>query len=176
MPVEGNIVLCSNERLCIQLKNNNETYLLSPKNFQIKSKIDRLSEGDYIVGHGQINVESNNIVLSNLLMVGLNRLYGTWISKSGDIYKFDDYLTMEKCVAPCFEDSPRQIISYQITPGRGASWLLLMMNFDIQTGILSFSEDKSLRIDFNNSKRHLMLFPVDSPFKERTFERVIPYR
>lgn len=107
--------------------------------------LQKMREGDFIVGRGEILTDRKIIALESIETVGLRQILGTWRSANWNVFEFKDFnrLTLYTAQAAPAHSTPRvtakRQMSYTLAPGNGDSWSIFMADKQgVQIGELRF--------------------------------------
>jgi hypothetical protein len=145
--VEGILKTLSGVKF-LQLKNS-QILPLHPGNEQTSQELDRIQEGDFLFGIGNVDFSARKVHLYSIEKVGLKKLLGSWRSDQGGIFAFKSFsqvVLFEQQLQPhSINDAalPGHRLRYHVSPSTGSSWsIFLVGRNEVLVGRFRFFGDR----------------------------------
>ena len=116
----------SHQKFILPAKNA-KPMLLRVAYASMRDDLNRLQQGDFLLGRGQVQDDGKAVMMTSFELVGLKQLLGLWRSENWHIYNFENFESMT-FYDPVFQHKKAQQMNYLISPGSGDTWSIFMEN------------------------------------------------
>ena len=116
----------------IRLTNFREALQLHGVTRELVADLQRLGDGDFIVGRGQILKDRRVVALESIDTVGLRQILGTWRTENWNVYDFRDFNRLflyvpRSATASSTTLAPTRQLTYTLAPNaRENEWSIFM--------------------------------------------------
>lgn len=126
----GTFVKISTPNLWIGIKTDqNHTYPLTSSQSEVQDIFEKLSNGDYISGQGEIRGSPSTLHVLNIDFIGLQTILGMWWTNYGFL-EVKNFSKMSFYVQPNSETPHKAILKknyqYSVGPSSTADWFLFL--------------------------------------------------
>ncbi|MCM2282261.1 MAG: hypothetical protein NDI61_10490 [Bdellovibrionaceae bacterium] len=129
----------------IRLRQTREALPVYGMTQELVADLQKMQDGDFIVGRGEVLTDRRMVALESIDTVGLRQILGAWRTANWNVFEFKDFNNVilyfpDAAVSTSPRATSRRQMSYTLAPGSGENWSIFMADRQgIHIGELQFA-------------------------------------